>query len=114
MNSRLAIAGLDWHQAQDCVQKGLAILKEFDVPVAAWQIHARARDLYIQAKDEETAETHRALAESHIVTIANSFSPDELLRKIFLAADPVRRILEGKRSKCVGEGKGRKAARPEA
>jgi len=114
LNSRLAIAGLDWHQAQDCVQKGLAILKEFDVPVAAWQIHARARDLYIQAKDEETAETHRALAESHIVTIANSFSPDELLRKIFLAADPVRRILEGKRSKCVGEGKGRKAARPEA
>jgi DNA-binding winged helix-turn-helix (wHTH) protein/tetratricopeptide (TPR) repeat protein len=101
LNSRIAMAELDWKQAGDYVHKGLSIVKEFDVPVAAWQIHATARDFYLQAKDEQTAETHRSLAEGHILTIANSFLPDEPLREIFLAAGPVRRILAKKRRKAA-------------
>jgi DNA-binding winged helix-turn-helix (wHTH) protein/tetratricopeptide (TPR) repeat protein len=110
LKSRIAIAGLDWSHAQACIQNGLAILKEFVVPVAAWQIHARARDLYLHAADEETAQTHRALAESHILTIANSFSSGEPLREIFLTADPVRRILADTRSNRDEQSKRVKAA----
>jgi hypothetical protein len=40
-------------------------------------------------------ETHCACAEAHILTIANSFEPDEPLRHSFLDAAPVRRVLDG-------------------
>jgi tetratricopeptide (TPR) repeat protein len=112
LKSRIAITELDWKQADDYVHNGLAILKEFDVPVAAWQIHATARDLY-QARDEQAAETHRSLAEGHILTIANSFLPEEPLREIFLAAGPVRRILAEKKQNWSTQSRKRKAAAPD-
>src|SRR5262249_35930931 len=114
LKSRIAIAELDCKQADDYVHNGLAILKEFDVPVAAWQIHAAARDLYLQTKDVQAAEAHRSLAEGHILTIANSFSPDEPLREIFLAAGPVRRILAEKKQNWSKQSRKRKAAGPDA
>jgi tetratricopeptide (TPR) repeat protein len=113
LKSRIAIAELNWKQADDYVHNGLAILKEFDVPVAAWQIHATASDLYLQAKDEQGAETHRSLAQGYILTIANSFSPDEPLREIFLAAGPVRRTLAEKKQNWSTQSRKRKAAAPD-
>jgi len=113
LKSRIAIAELDWNRAHDYVQNGLAILKESDVPVAAWQIHARARDLYMHAKDEQAAEIHRSHAEAHILTIANSFLPDEPLREIFLTAAPVRRILGDKKQNRSTQRRRRKVAAPE-
>src|SRR5262249_2192612 len=112
LKSRIAIAGTDWNQARDFVQKGLAIVKECDVPVAAWQIHARAWELCLYAGDEEAAETHRAHAEGHILAIASSFSPEEPLREIFLSPAPVRRILEGQKRQRITKRRQRKSAVP--
>jgi len=113
LKSRIAIAELNWKQADDYVHNGLAILKEFDVPVAAWQIHATASDLYLHANDEQAAETHRSLAQGYILTIANSFLPEEPLREIFLAAGPVRRILAEKKQNWSTQSRKRKAAAPD-
>jgi hypothetical protein len=44
--------------------------------------------LYAHLNNDEAAEAHRALAESHILKIADSFLREEPLRAIFLAADP--------------------------
>jgi DNA-binding winged helix-turn-helix (wHTH) protein/tetratricopeptide (TPR) repeat protein len=93
VNSRIAIAEQDWKGAQNHVKQALAVLAQFEIPLAAWRVHATAWDLYLHAKDNEVAETHRASAEAHIFTIANSFAPDEPLRQSFLTAAPVRRIL---------------------
>src|SRR5690242_1764313 len=70
VKSRIAIAEGNWKQAHDYVHEGLLIVGKFDVPVAAWQVHARAQELYLQAGDEQAAERHRARAEAHILTIA--------------------------------------------
>ena len=93
IKSRIAIAEQDWRGAQKHVEQALAVLEQFEVPVAAWRVHGTAWDLYMHAKDAKVAETHRARAEAHILSIANSFAPDEPLRQSFLAAAPVRRIL---------------------
>jgi DNA-binding winged helix-turn-helix (wHTH) protein/tetratricopeptide (TPR) repeat protein len=99
MKSRIAIAEQDWNGAREYVDQALAVLEEFEVPVAAWRVHATAWDLYLHAKDDKEAETHRACAEAHILTIANSFATDEPLRQSFLAAAPVRRILSNRKTR---------------
>jgi tetratricopeptide (TPR) repeat protein len=93
LKSRIAIADEDWNGAREYVEQALALLKEFEVPVAAWRVHATAWDVYLHAKGHKVAETHRACAKAHILTIASSFAPDEPLRETFLSAAPVRRIL---------------------
>jgi hypothetical protein len=95
MKTRVAMAEGDWAGARECVQAALGILEKFEVPVAAWQVHATAWDLDRQAKHDEAGETHRACAEAYILTIANSFEQDEPLRHSFLDAGPVRRVLHG-------------------
>ena len=82
--------------------------------MAAWQIHATARDLYLETQDEEAAEIHRSLAEGHILTMANSFLPDEPLREIFLAAGPVHRMLAEKKQNLRRQNRKQKAATPDA
>ena len=97
MKGRIAIAERDWDAACQSVGRALAVLEEFEVPMAAWLVHATAWDLHSRAKDDERAETHRACAEAHVLTIANSFAPDEPLRQSFLAAAPVRRIVSSRK-----------------
>jgi hypothetical protein len=46
-------------------------------------------------QNNEVAEVHRKRAEAELLTLANSFDPDEPLRRSFLAAAPVLRILGG-------------------
>ena len=94
MKSRIAIVEEEWNHAQQYIEQALAIVNEFEIPVAAWRVHATAWDLYLHAKDDSLAEAHRANAEAHILTIANSFEPTEPLRQTFLGAAPVRRILK--------------------
>ena len=48
-----------------------------------------------EIRSELLAETHRERAEAEILTLANSFEPDEPLRQSFLAAAPVRQVLDG-------------------
>ena len=94
MKTRIAMAEQAWDAAADYVHKALAIVKKFEAPVAAWQVHAPAWDLYRHAKNEAAAESNRALAESLILAIANSFTSDDPIRRSFLSAPPVQRILD--------------------
>ena len=91
MKTRVAMAEKDWAGAGKFIEQALAIVEQFGVPVAGWQVHATAWDLYRHVKDEEAAETHRARAEAIVLALANSFADDEPLRKLLLAAAPVRR-----------------------
>jgi DNA-binding winged helix-turn-helix (wHTH) protein/tetratricopeptide (TPR) repeat protein len=93
VNARVAIAGKDWKDAEECVQKGLSILAKFEIPMAAWRLHGTAWDLYSQLKKDKAAEAHRKRAEAQILKLVNSLMPEEPLRATFLAAVPVRRIL---------------------
>jgi tetratricopeptide (TPR) repeat protein len=93
MKTRVAIAEKDWPFAEESIQAALAVLEKREVPMSAWRVHATASELYRLQKKDESAERHRAQAEAGIYTLARSFSEQEQLCAIFLAADPVRRIL---------------------
>ena len=105
MKTRIAIAEQAWDAAADHLHEALSIVQKFQVPVAAWQVHATAWDFNRHAKHEETAESNRALAEAHILAIANSFLSDEPLRRSFLSAPRVRRVLDKEPSPVVVRGR---------
>src|SRR5262249_30881709 len=46
MKSRVARAESDSDAARVCIDHSLAIVDRFDIPVAAWQVHRTAGDLY--------------------------------------------------------------------
>jgi hypothetical protein len=87
------MAESDSHGALESIQQALAIVDKFEILVAAWQVYGTAWQAHEHVKEHKTAETNRERAEACILTIANSFAPDEPLRTTFLTADPVRRIL---------------------
>jgi DNA-binding winged helix-turn-helix (wHTH) protein/tetratricopeptide (TPR) repeat protein len=94
MNARVAMAENEWGGAEECIQKALAVLERFAIPVAAWQIHATAWRLYRHTGDQEAADKHRTRARAIILSLANSFAPDEPLRESFLSAPAIRRVLD--------------------
>ena len=70
-----------------------ADLEEFEVPLAFWRVHATAAEFYEHTGNRECAEDHRKRSRATILKLANSLPADELLRKTFLAAPAVCRVL---------------------
>ena len=93
MPARIALSKEDWTRSKDCIHKALEIVRVFEVPIAAWQVHATAWRLYRCMQEHGAAESHRQAAEEYIFKIANSFAHGEPLREMFLSAGPVARIL---------------------
>jgi len=101
VNARVAMAELDLTRAQDCIAKGLSAMEGFEVPLAAWRVHATAFELYQNSGDRDLAERHLALSRDTIMKLANSMSAEEPLRQIFLSAPMVRKILGGRETPSV-------------
>ena len=95
LQARIAMAEQDHSKAQHAIKQGLEILQDFEVPMAAWRLHATASDFYRAAIDNDTAAHHLECATTGVLRIADSFALKEPLRETFLAAAPVRRIIEG-------------------
>ncbi|MCU1260005.1 MAG: transcriptional regulator, putative ATPase, winged helix family [Bryobacterales bacterium] len=93
VNARVAIAELDLARAHDCIAKGLSAMEGFEVPLAAWRIHATAFGLYENSGDRDLAERHLALSRATIMKLANSMPAEEPLRQKFLSAPMIRKIL---------------------
>jgi len=68
VNARVAIAELDLTRAQDCIAKALSTMEGFEVPLAAWRVHATACELCQRMNS-------RDLAERHLATAFNKFTP---------------------------------------
>jgi len=107
LNVRVAMAGLDVPRARDCIAKALSAMEGFEVPLAAWRVHATASDLYRNAGDRDLAERHLALSRETIMKLANSLPAEEPLRQTFLSSPMVRSVLgdgktEGRRPKTSG------------
>src|SRR6266851_2436258 len=105
MKTRIAIAEQAWEAAPDHLLEALSIVESFAVPVAAWQVYATAWDLYRHAKNDVAAERNRASAEAHILVIANSFTSDDPLRRSFLSAPTVRRVLDKAPTPALAHGR---------
>ncbi len=93
VNARVAMAELDLTRAQDCIAQGLSTMEGFEVPLAAWRVHATTFELCRNAGDRDSAERHLALSRDTIMKLANSLPPDEPLRQTFLSALMIRKIV---------------------
>ncbi len=93
-SSRVATVEGDLGRAQKCIDRALATMEGFEVPLAAWRVHGRAADLYAHAGNSRAARRHRALGRAIIAKLADSLAGAEQLRDIFLSAPSVRRFAD--------------------
>ena len=93
LQARIAMAEQNTSSAEQAIKRGLEILEAFEVPMAAWQLHATAWNFYRNA-NKDTADHHLECAASGILRIADSFPLKESLRETFLGAVRVRQVIE--------------------
>jgi hypothetical protein len=65
-----------------------------EVPLAAWRVHATGAKLSDHTGKSGLAGYQRELSRATILKLSNSLADEEPLRKTFLAAGPIRRVLE--------------------
>jgi len=92
-NARAAIATLELERAQDCIAKALSTMEGFEVPLAAWRVHGTAAELSERTGDSESATRQRELGRATILRLAHSLPAEEPLRRTFLSAPSVCRVL---------------------
>ena len=92
-NARVAIAAVELDRAQDCVGNALSTMEGFEVPLAAWRVHATAAELYERTGYSALAKDQRELSRATILKLAHSLPAEEPLRRTFLSAPSVCRIL---------------------
>src|SRR5216684_422606 len=93
VNGRVAMAQLDIERARDCIAKALSTMEGFEVPLAHWRVHATAAELYRAIDNSESANHHRELSRATILKLADSLPAEEPLRRTFLSAPSVSRVL---------------------
>jgi hypothetical protein len=90
------MADVDLNNAEKFIALALATLKGFDVPLAAWRVHATASRLCELTGNRLSAMAHRSQSRTTILRLADSLPEEEgLLRATFLSAPPIARILAG-------------------
>jgi tetratricopeptide (TPR) repeat protein len=93
-NARVAFAELDLEKGRDCITKALLRMEGSEVSLAAWRVHATGAELSDHMGNSGLAEYHRQLSRATILKLSNSLPTEEPLRKTFLSAAPIRRVLE--------------------
>jgi tetratricopeptide (TPR) repeat protein len=94
ISARVAKAENDLDEAVRCIDSALPILDKFEIPVAAWQVHRTAWQVFACEGDRERADKSRARAIEVIMRLADSFEQGDPLIESFLTAPTIRRIFE--------------------
>jgi DNA-binding winged helix-turn-helix (wHTH) protein len=92
-NARVALATHDLAHAHACIAQALSTMEGFEVPMAAWHVHATAAALYELTGNSVLADSHRTLSRATILQLAHSLPVEEPLRATFLSAPAVRLVL---------------------
>jgi DNA-binding winged helix-turn-helix (wHTH) protein len=93
INARVALANRDEARTRDCIARGVSTVQGFEVPLAAWKVHATAAHIEEESGNLESSRSHLDLSRATIMQLANSMEQREPLRKIFLSAPAVARVL---------------------
>jgi DNA-binding winged helix-turn-helix (wHTH) protein len=102
VNARIALASDDARQARDLIERGLAAVEGVEAPVAAWQVHATAAEVFEALGETGTAHSHRKSSRDTVLRLAASFDTYEASRRVFLASPAVARVLD-----FAADGRGR-------
>jgi len=85
--ARVALAGSDLQHGRECIQKAIAAMQGFDLPLAAWHAHATAMQLFPEAVEE-----HHRLAADVVLRLAESLQEFPQSRDRFLSSAWVRNV----------------------
>jgi hypothetical protein len=94
VSARIALAGEDPRQARGLIERGLAALEGVEAPVAGWQIHATAADVFEALGETGSAHSHRMSSRNTVLRLAASFDTYEASRRTFLTSPAVARVLD--------------------
>jgi DNA-binding winged helix-turn-helix (wHTH) protein/tetratricopeptide (TPR) repeat protein len=83
--ARVSLAGSDPQHARDCIDKALATIDGFVVPVAAWRVYGTAAQLR-----PEAAKQHRHLFAATVRQLAESLEQFQSVQEAFLSSEMVR------------------------
>ncbi|HEY2402651.1 MAG TPA: hypothetical protein VGI23_20020 [Steroidobacteraceae bacterium] len=97
VNARVALESGDLPRARDCIAKALAAVQGFEVPLAAWRVHATAARIEEQSGHLETSRSQRDISRATILRLADSLPEQEPLRERFLSAPVIARILDAQK-----------------
>jgi hypothetical protein len=70
-------------------------MEGFEVPLAGWRVHATAAEVFRRAEKTKSSQRHGEISRVAILKLANSLAPEDPLRKTFLSALSVTKILAG-------------------
>ena len=93
-NARVAMAAEEWKRATECIGEALSTMEGFEVPLAAWRVHASAADLCWSTGQSEAAYQYREQSRATILKLADSLRAEDPLRAKFLSAPSVRKVFE--------------------
>jgi DNA-binding winged helix-turn-helix (wHTH) protein len=94
VNARIALAGHDARQARYLIERGLAALEGVAAPVAAWQVHATAAEMFQALGETGRAHCHHMSSRDTVLRLAASFETYEASRRTFLTSPAVARVLD--------------------
>jgi DNA-binding winged helix-turn-helix (wHTH) protein len=97
-NARVATISGDHAAVEGCMNKALSIVERFDVPVAAWRVHATGAE--VATRDPQLARERWRVSAETVMRLADSLPQTEPVRQIFLTAPPVRQILATQQSRA--------------
>jgi hypothetical protein len=93
VSARIALARGYPGQAQDFIRRGLTTIDEVEAPVAGWQVHATAGEVFEVLDQSASAESHRNTSRDTILRLAASLDTYEAMRRTFLTSPAVVRVL---------------------
>jgi DNA-binding winged helix-turn-helix (wHTH) protein/tetratricopeptide (TPR) repeat protein len=91
--ARLFFATGERDRARQMIVRAVKTVAAVDVPLAAWRVHGTAWAVY-REHDPAKAESHQRTSAEIIGRIAKSLEGVEPLHRSFLAAEPIRGILD--------------------
>jgi DNA-binding winged helix-turn-helix (wHTH) protein len=92
-SARVAMTQGDHRRARTCIDGALAAMEGFEVPLAAWRVHASAAELERRLRNPRVVTWHRAISRAMVLALAKSLVDHESLRETFLGAPAVRPII---------------------
>jgi hypothetical protein len=87
--ARVAMAELDAQRTQNCISRALSAIDGFEVPLAAWRVHATAAKVFGDAGNTDLYQRHLELSRATLLKLADSLGEEESLKRTFLAAPEV-------------------------
>jgi len=96
ISARVALATGDQDRALDYITTAVSTVEGFEVPLAAWQVHATAADINMRLGRRTASDSHRDASRVTILRLADSLAGHETLRETFLNAPAVSDVLDGR------------------